>query len=131
MAEYHDTEWGTPSHDDRVLYEFMVLESAQSGLSWRTILNKRAGYQALFDGFEPTVVAAFGPDDVERLVVDARIVRHRQKIESAIENARRFVAVQEASGQFSSYLWGFTDGAVVEEPVEDRRPSSRPSHRSQ
>jgi DNA-3-methyladenine glycosylase I len=113
MATYHDTEWGVPSHDDRHHFEFLVLESAQAGLSWRTILNKREGYRRLFATFDPTVVATFGPPDVERLLSDAGIVRNRLKIESAITNARAFLQIQEREGGFAKYLWSFNDGEVV------------------
>lgn len=113
MVTYHDTEWGVPNHDDHHHFECLVLESAQSGLSWRTILNKRDGYRRLFAAFDPVVVAAFGPTDVERLLGDAGIVRNRRKIESTISNARVFLDVQAAEGSFDAYLWGFNDGAVV------------------
>jgi len=113
MITYHDTEWGVPSRDDHHLFEMMVLESAQSGLSWRTILTKRDGYRRLFAGFDPVVVASFDGDDVDRLVLDPGIVRHRRKIESAINNARRFVAVAGKAGGFAPYLWSFTNDKVV------------------
>ena len=107
---YHDTEWGTPCFDDRVQFEFLVLESAQAGLSWRTVLLKRAGYRELFAGFDPERVAEFGAADVERLLLDARIIRNRKKIEAAIGNARCFLELQASYGSFCNYLWDFVEG---------------------
>jgi DNA-3-methyladenine glycosylase I len=108
---YHDAEWGVPVHDDRVLFEFLVLEGAQAGLSWSTILGKREGYRRAFAGFDPARVARFTAARVDRLVQDAGIVRHRQKIEATIGNARAFLAVQAEHGSFDAYVWGFVDGA--------------------
>jgi DNA-3-methyladenine glycosylase I len=107
---YHDTEWGVPVHDDRGLFEFLTLEGAQAGLSWSTILKKRDGYRAAFAGFDPARVARFTAADVERLAHDASIVRHRQKIESAVTNARAFLGVQEEFGSFDAYVWRFVGG---------------------
>ena len=118
---YHDTEWGVPVHDDRVLFEFLTLEGAQAGLSWSTILKKREGYRAAFAGFDPGVVAQFGDADIERLVLDASIVRHRQKIASTITNARAFLAVQAERGSFDAYVWTFVGGS----PLRNRRRSMR------
>jgi DNA-3-methyladenine glycosylase I len=125
---YHDEEWGAPVRDDRTLFEFLVLESAQAGLSWSTILNKRAGYARAFADFDPAKVARFNRRSVQRLVRDASIVRNRLKIESAIGNARCFLAVQEAHGSFSSYLWDFVDGTPVQNRwrTQDRVPASTP-----
>ena len=109
---YHDTEWGVPAHDDRRLFEFLVLEGAQAGLSWETILRKRAGYRAAFAEFDPARVARFDRRRIERLMIDDRIVRNRLKIESAVRNARAFLGVQEAFGSFDAYIWRFVvDGA--------------------
>jgi DNA-3-methyladenine glycosylase I len=108
---HHDVEWGVPVHDDRVLFEFLLLEGAQAGLSWSTILNKRAHYRRAFAGFDPAKVARFTPTHVDRLVQDAGIVRHRQKIESAVSNAQAFLRVQEAHGSFDRYVWQFVGGA--------------------
>ena len=108
---YHDAEWGVPVHDDRVLFEFLVLEGAQAGLSWSTILNKRANYRRAFADFDPEKVARFTPARVERLMQDAGIVRHRQKIESAVTNARAFLRVQSEHGSFDRYVWPFVGGA--------------------
>jgi DNA-3-methyladenine glycosylase I len=107
---YHDREWGVPVHDDRVLFEFLTLEGAQAGLSWSTILKKREGYQAAFADFAPARVARFTPAKVERLMANPGIVRHRQKIQSTIGNARAFLAVQSEFGSFDRYLWRFVDG---------------------
>jgi DNA-3-methyladenine glycosylase I len=107
---YHDTEWGVPGHDDCVFFEFLILEGAQAGLSWSTILNKRAAYRRAFADFDPARVARFTPARIERLVQDAGIVRHRQKIESAVTNARAFLTVQAEHGSFDKYVWQFVGG---------------------
>ena len=112
--EYHDTEWGVPVHDDRVQFEFLVLEGAQAGLSWSTILNKREGYRQAFAGFDPVEVARFTPKRIEKLLTDPAIVRNRLKVESAVSNARAFLAVQEEFGSFSGYIWDFVDGAPIQ-----------------
>jgi len=104
---YHDEEWGVPLHDDRRLFEFLVLEGAQAGLSWRTILNKRERYRTAFARFDPRRVARFGSHDVARLLADAGIVRNRLKIDAAIQNAKMFLAVQDEIGTFDEYIWGF------------------------
>ena len=111
--EYHDTEWGVPSHDDRHLFEMLVLEGAQAGLSWSTILKKRAGYRKAFANFDAAKVARFGAADVRRLMADAGIVRNRLKIESAISNARAFLEVRREFGSFDAYIWGFVGGAPM------------------
>jgi DNA-3-methyladenine glycosylase I len=108
--QYHDTEWGVPLHDDRMLYEFIVLEGAQAGLSWLTILKKRENYRKAFDGFVPEKIAKYGEKDVRRLLADAGIVRNRLKINSAIENAKAFLKVQEEFGTFDKYIWQFVGG---------------------
>ncbi len=102
-----------PSHDDTHLYEMLVLEGAQAGLSWSTILHKREGYRRAFAGFDPEAVARFGPDDIERLLGDSGIVRNRLKVESAISNAARVLEVQEAEGSLAAYLWSFVDGKPI------------------
>jgi DNA-3-methyladenine glycosylase I len=107
---YHDREWGVPVRDDRVLFELLLLEGAQAGLSWSTILRKRSAYRRAFAGFEPRRVARFGPRDVRRLLADAGIVRNRAKIAAAIGNAQAFLAVQREHGSFATYLWRFVDG---------------------
>ena len=118
---YHDTEWGVPVHDDRVFFEFLTLEGAQAGLSWSTILKKRAGYRAAFAGFDPEAVARFGEADIERLVLNPAIVRHRQKIASTLTNARSFLAVQAEHRSFDAYVWGFVGGS----PLRNRHRSMR------
>jgi DNA-3-methyladenine glycosylase I len=113
-AAYHDEEWGVPSRDERHLYEMLVLEGAQAGLSWSTILRKREGYRRAFAGFDPERVARFGAADVERLMADAGIVRNRLKIESAIANAKAVLAVREDEGGLAGYLWSFVGGAPLQ-----------------
>jgi DNA-3-methyladenine glycosylase I len=107
MIEYHDEEWGVRVTDDKKLFEFLVLESAQAGLSWRTILHKREGYRKLFAGFDVKKVAKFTAKDVARLLKDPAIIRNRLKIEATINNAQRFMEVQKEFGSFSKYMWGF------------------------
>ena len=108
--DYHDHEWGVAVHDDRLLFEFLVLEGAQAGLSWLTILRKRDGYRKAFSNFEPQKVARYDGRKIERLLVNDKIVRNRMKIESAVRNARAFVKVQEQFGSFDAYQWRFVDG---------------------
>lgn len=108
--EYHDREWGTPQHDDHVLFEFLLLEGAQAGLSWDTILNKRENYRSAFSGFDPKAVAKYGSRDVRRLLQDPGIVRNRLKIDSAIKNAKAFLALQKEFGSFDRYIWQFVGG---------------------
>jgi DNA-3-methyladenine glycosylase I len=110
---YHDEEWGVPVHDDRVLFEFLVLEGAQAGLSWITILRKREAYRRAFERFDPAKVARFDARRVQKLLGDAGIVRNRLKIESAVKNARAFLKVQEEFGSFADYQWGFVDGRPI------------------
>lgn len=112
--DYHDREWGVPQHDDRVLFEFLLLEGAQAGLSWSTILNKREGYRQAFAGFDPQQVARFGARDIRRLLADSGIVRNRLKINAAIANARAFLQVQEQFGSFDEYIWRFTGGKPIQ-----------------
>lgn len=108
--DYHDTEWGVPSHDDRHLFEMIILEGAQAGLSWSTILKKRANYRRAFAGFDPVKVARFDARKQARLLADPGIVRNRLKVEAAVRNARAFLAVQEEFGRFDRYIWQFTGG---------------------
>jgi DNA-3-methyladenine glycosylase I len=110
---YHDAEWGVPVHDDRVLFEFLTLEGAQAGLSWETILRKREGYRAAFSDFDPVRVARYTAARVERLMLDAGIVRNRLKIASTITNAKAFLAVQREFGSFDAYVWRFVGGAPL------------------
>ena len=116
---YHDLEWGVPVHDDRVLFEFLVLEGAQAGLSWLTVLRKRENYRRAFAGFDPAKVARFDDAKVARLLADPGIVRNRAKVASTVGNAKAFLAVQREFGGFDAYLWRFVDG----EPVHTRRRS--------
>jgi len=111
MLRYHDEEWGVPSHDDRHLFEMLILEGAQAGLSWTTILSKRENYRRAFDGFDFEKIARYGEDDVARLLGDAGIVRNRAKIEAAIGNARAVLALREELGSFDAYIWRFVGGA--------------------
>ncbi|MFN2510332.1 MAG: DNA-3-methyladenine glycosylase I [Pyrinomonadaceae bacterium] len=125
---YHDREWGVPLHDDRLLFEFLILEGAQAGLSWETVLQKRDNYRAAFDNFDPTKVAKYNPRKVQRLLDNAGIIRNRLKIASAIQNARAFIAVQHEFGSFDEYLWRFVDNRPLTRkrgtPVPARTPLS-------
>lgn len=113
---YHDEEWGVPVYDDRKIFEFLVLESAQAGLSWSTVLRKRENYRKAFAGFDPVKVAAFNDKHVEILLGDAGIIRNRLKIVAAINNAQRFLEIKKEFGQFSKYIWGFVGG----KPIQNR-----------
>src|SRR3954469_20741806 len=108
--QYHDEEWGVPVHDDRTLFEFLILEGAQAGLSWSTILNKRENYRRAFDAFDPQRVARYDSRKVKKLLADPGIVRNRLKIASAVENAKAFLRVQEEFGSFDRYIWQFVGG---------------------
>ncbi len=112
-VSYHDREWGVPLRDDRKLFELLVLETAQAGLSWITILRRREGYRRAFEGFEPERVASYGPEKIAALLCDPGIIRNRKKIESAVSNARAFLGIQSKFGSFSDYLWGFVDGKPI------------------
>lgn len=114
MCEYHDREWGVPVHDDRTHFEFVILEGAQAGLSWSTILNKREGYRRAFSEFDPVKVARYSTARMARLLADPGIVRNRAKIASAVKNARAFIAVQEEFGSFDAYCWQFVDGRPLQ-----------------
>lgn len=113
MVRYHDEEWGVPLHDDRKHFEFMLLDAFQAGLSWKTVLDKRSNFRAAFDNFDPGKVARFDRRRVQRLLKDAGIIRNRQKIESAINNARAFLTVQEEFDTFDGYIWQFTGGRTI------------------
>ena len=113
MIEYHDTEWGVPVHDDRKLFEFLILEGMQAGLSWNTILNKRENFRRAFAEFDVEKVARFGKRDVNRFLKDAGIIRNRLKIEAAINNAQRFLEVQHEFGSFDAYIWSFVNGQPI------------------
>ena len=118
--DYHDREWGAPVRDDRVLFEFLILEGAQAGLSWDTVLKKREHYRKVFDGFDPAKVARYGEKKKASLMGDAGIIRNRAKVEASVTNAKAFLAVQQEYGSFSKYVWGFVGG----KPVQGRRKTS-------
>ena len=113
MARYHDQEWGVPLHDDRKHFEFMVLDAMQAGLSWKTVLQKRRNFRAAFDHFDPEEVARYGKRKIGQLLANPGIIRNRQKINSAIQNARAFLAIQEEFGKFDRYIWQFTAGRTI------------------
>ena len=113
MWAYHDREWGVPVHDDRRHFEFLVLEGAQAGLSWSTILNKREGYRRCFAGFDPAAVARFTPKRIAKILGDPGIVRNRQKVESAVSNARAYLRLQDELGSFDTFIWSFVGGAPI------------------
>jgi DNA-3-methyladenine glycosylase I len=121
LAHYHDTEWGLPSRDDRHLFEMLVLEGAQAGLSWSTILNKRAGYRRAFLGFDIDAVAGFTPQQVDELMLDASIVRNRSKIQSAVTNARAVLQIRARHGSLANFVWSFVD----QTPIQNTWPSYR------
>lgn len=114
MRDYHDHEWGAPLHDDRKLFEFLILEGMQAGLSWKLVLDKRENFRRAFRGFDPEKVARFGARDVKRLLGDAGIIRNRLKILGAINNAKRFLEVRREFGTFDRYIWGFVDGKPID-----------------
>jgi DNA-3-methyladenine glycosylase I len=123
---YHDTEWGVPLHDDRALFEFLVLEGAQAGLSWHTVLKKRENYRAAFDQFDPAKVARYSQARINKLLANPGIIRNRLKIESTVRNARAFLAVQEEFGSFDRYIWRFVDGRpIVNHPREMKEVPAR------
>jgi DNA-3-methyladenine glycosylase I len=128
MIHYHDTEWGVPSRDDQHLFEMLVLEGAQAGLSWSTILNKREGYRALFKGFDIDKVSRFTEKDIERCVSDARIVRNRMKIEAAVANAHAVKQIQKDHGSFADFVWSFVGGKTIDTPrdADNPTPASTP-----
>jgi DNA-3-methyladenine glycosylase I len=112
--EYHDREWGVPVHDDRVFFEFLILEGAQAGLSWETILRKRDAYRAAYDNFDPALVARYNAKRVEKLLANPGIVRNKLKIAASIQNAKSFLAVQEEFGSFDAYVWRFVNGSPLQ-----------------
>jgi DNA-3-methyladenine glycosylase I len=113
MVAYHDTEWGVPVHDDPTHFEFLILEGAQAGLSWSTILKRRAGYRRAFAGFDAAKVARFTPAKVDKMLTDTGIIRNRAKVEASVRNARAFLEVQEEFGSFDAYIWGFVGGRTI------------------
>jgi DNA-3-methyladenine glycosylase I len=124
---YHDQEWGTPLHDDRLLFEFLMLEGFQAGLSWRTILYKRENFRRAFDDFDPQVVAAYEEDKIQSLLQDPGIIRNQLKVRAAVTNARAFLAVQQEFGSFDAYIWQFVGGAPIHSQIrtlQDYRATS-------
>jgi len=114
MIEYHDREWGVPLHDDRKIFEFLVLEGMQAGLSWATVLRKRENFRKAYKGFDPRIVAKFTQGDLERLLNDPGIIRNRLKVKASIANARAFLAVQKEFGSFDKYMWQFVGGKQIQ-----------------
>ena len=127
-VKYHDEEWGVPLYDDDTLFEFLMLEGAQAGLAWITVLRKREGYRKLFDGFDANKVARYTDKKLDKLLLDPRIIRNRLKVYSARQNARAFLAVQEEWGSFSDYMWNFVDGTPVQNRFRSMKqlPASTP-----
>jgi len=121
MVQYHDTEWGVPVHDDGELFEFLVLEGAQAGLNWQTVLNKRENYRKAFHAFDVAKVARYNKKDVQRLLSDPGIIRNRLKVEATIANAKHFLEVQEEYGSFDEYIWGFVGGKPIEHVFKSLR----------
>ncbi|MCK4658268.1 MAG: DNA-3-methyladenine glycosylase I [Phycisphaerae bacterium] len=119
MCDYHDTEWGVPKHDDQALFEYLILEGAQAGLSWETVLKKRENYRKAFAGFDPRRIARYTERDVERLLGDAGIIRNRLKIRAAITNAQRFLEVRKEFGSFDAFIWRFVDGVPLRSRYTD------------
>jgi DNA-3-methyladenine glycosylase I len=111
--QYHDQEWGVPVHEEQKLFEFLTLEGAQAGLSWLTVLRKREAYREAFDNFDPTKIAFYGRDKINELINNEGIIRNRLKIEATVKNAQAFLAVQEKTGSFDRYIWGFVDGKTI------------------
>ena len=130
MIEYHDNEWGTPAHDDQRLFEYLILDTFQAGLSWRTILHKRENFRKAFHGFNPEKIAKYGEKDVERLMNDAGIIRNKLKIQGAIANAKKFLEMQKEFGSFDKYIWQFTGHKVINNKIKSltsMRATSRES----
>jgi len=128
--KYHDEEWGVPVHDDRIHFEFLILEGAQAGLSWSTILNKRAGYRKNFADFDPVKVAKFTPAKIEKILLDPGVVRNRLKVQAAVNNAKRFLEVQKEFGSFDNYIWRFVDGKPIvnkRKTLKNIQPTTRES----
>jgi DNA-3-methyladenine glycosylase I len=113
MIEYHDTEWGVPTHNDRKLFEFLLLDNAQAGLSWQTILNKRENYRKAFDNFDPVKIARYNKRKITSLLNNPGIIRNRLKVESSVTNARAFLEIQKEFGSFDTYIWQFVNGTTI------------------
>jgi DNA-3-methyladenine glycosylase I len=121
MTAYHDEEWGNPVHDDRTLFEFLILEGAQAGLSWQTVLNKRENYRKAFDGFNAEKIARYGAKDVKRLLGNPGIIRNRLKVEGAIRNAKAFLETQDEFGTFDFYIWRFVEGRSIHHKIKSMK----------
>ena len=121
MIEYHDTEWGVPVHDDKKLFEFLVLEGAQAGLSWQTVLNKRENYRKALHGFDPAKIARYGNKDTKRLLGNAGIIRNRLKVATTIQNAQKFLEIQKEFGSFNEYIWQFVNGKPIKNKFKSLR----------
>jgi len=117
-VRYHDEEWGLPVHEEQKLFEFLILEGAQAGLSWLTILRKRAAYREAFDGFDPQIIAGYGPEKLHELINNKGIIRNKLKIDAVVKNARAFLTIQEKLGSFDRYIWDFTDGKTIQNRFE-------------
>lgn len=120
---YHDEEWGVPEHDDGKLFELLLLECFQAGLSWECVLNKREAFRRAFDGFDAEKISAYGEEDIGRLTADAGIIRNRLKILAAVNNSRVFLEIQRERGSFDAFIWGFTEGKIIVEPCDIRTTS--------
>lgn len=118
MIEYHDKEWGVPVHDDRTLFEFLILEGAQAGLTWQTVLNKRENYRKVFDGFHADKIARYGTKDVKRRLADSGIIRNRLKIAATIQNAKAFLEIQKEFSTFDAYIWQFVGGRPINHKIK-------------
>ncbi len=130
MIEYHDTEWGVPVHDDRTLFEFLILEGAQAGLSWQTVLNKRENYREAFSGFDISKIALYGEKDAKRLLDNPGIIRNRLKIAATIQNAKKFLEIQKEFGSFDKYIWQFVSNKPVQnkfKSLKDIPPTTKES----
>ncbi len=130
MTAYHDEEWGVPVHDDRLLFEFLILEGAQAGLSWRTILERREHYRRAFNNFEAARIARYGARDVKRLLADAGIIRNRLKVAASITNAQKYLQIQKEFGTFDRYNWQFVDGRPIDNGIRSMKQIQATTNRS-
>ncbi len=130
MTAYHDEEWGVPVHDDRLLFEFLILEGAQAGLSWRTILERREHYRRAFNNFEAARIARYGARDVKRLLADAGIIRNRLKVAASITNAQKYLQIQKEFGTFDRYIWQFVDGRPIDNGIRSMKQIQATTNRS-
>jgi len=130
MVRYHDEEWGVPVHEDRLLFEFLILEGAQAGLTWRTILDRRENYRKAFSNFDAGKIARYGARDVKRLLADAGIIRNRLKIAATILNAQKFLEIQREFGTFDRYIWQFVGGKPIDDRIRSMKQIAATTHRS-